>query len=118
MMQHIAHNNAEFQVVILAGGQGQRMFPLTEASPKALLPVGNRPLLAYQVALLEKAGFSEAIVVTTEEHSKSLTQFLSTTSGNGVKMKLDLHVVETGSGTADALRTCDCVLAHRMIYSG
>jgi translation initiation factor eIF-2B subunit gamma len=104
-MQHISQNRAEFQVVILAGGQGQRMYPLTHGSPKALLPVANRPILAYQVSLLEKAGFSEAIIVTTEEHSKSIQQFVSMISeGDTYKIQLDLQVVETGLGTADALR--------------
>lgn len=48
---------AEFQPVILAGGRGSRMYPLTEECPKALLPVGNMPLIWYPVQLLEKNGF-------------------------------------------------------------
>lgn len=47
----------EFHPVILAGGRGSRMFPLCEECPKALLPVGNRPLIWYPVQLLEKHGF-------------------------------------------------------------
>lgn len=43
--------------MILAGGQGSRMYPLTEECPKALLPVGNMPLIWYPVHLLEKNGF-------------------------------------------------------------
>ena len=54
---HIAHHLSEFQVVILAGGTGHRMYPLTDEVPKALLPVCNRPLLNYQIELLDKAGF-------------------------------------------------------------
>ena len=48
----------EFQVVILAGGNGNRMYPLTEEIPKCLLPVANRPLLSYQLELLERVGFT------------------------------------------------------------
>jgi choline kinase len=47
----------EFQVVILPGGAGRRMFPLIEDTPKCLLPVANRPLLSYQLELLERVGF-------------------------------------------------------------
>ena len=47
----------EFHPVILAGGRGSRMFPLCEECPKALLPVGNKPLIWYPVQLLEKYGF-------------------------------------------------------------
>jgi translation initiation factor eIF-2B subunit gamma len=122
-MQHMLGDEpgrAEFQVVILAGGQGQRMYPLTHGSPKALLPVANRPILAYQVALLEKAGFSEAIIVTTEEHSKSVTQFVSEISqGDTYKIQLDLQVVETGLGTADALRELrDKIQTDFMVMAG
>lgn len=47
----------EFQAVIMAAGTGSRMFPLTERIPKALLPVGNLPVIWYPINLLEKAGF-------------------------------------------------------------
>lgn len=43
--------------VILAGGRGSRMYPLAEECPKALLPVGNMPVIYYPIQLLEKNGF-------------------------------------------------------------
>lgn len=51
--------HTEFQPIILAGGYGSRLGVLVEdqAIPKALLPVANRPLLSYQLDLLEKVGF-------------------------------------------------------------
>lgn len=51
--------HSEFEPVILAGGFGSRLGVLVEevSTPKALLPVANRPLLSYQLDLLEKAGF-------------------------------------------------------------
>lgn len=48
----------EFQVVLLAGGTGSRMYPLTEGIAKGLLPVANRPLISYQLELLVKVGFT------------------------------------------------------------
>lgn len=53
----------EFHPVILAGGRGSRMFPLCEECPKALLPVGNKPLIWYPVQLLEKYGFEGKTVI-------------------------------------------------------
>ena len=47
----------EFQAVVMAAGTGSRMFPLTEELPKALLPVGNLPMIWYPINLLDKAGF-------------------------------------------------------------
>jgi choline kinase len=53
---------SEFQVVIL-GGAGSSLSTLTTGYPKPLLPILNRPMISYQLALLEKHGFSEAILV-------------------------------------------------------
>ena len=54
---HLRQGVMEFQAIILAGGRGSRMYPLTENIPKALLPVGNRPLIWYSVNYLETVGF-------------------------------------------------------------
>jgi len=66
----------EFQVVVLAGGSGSSMHPLTEEIPKALLPVANRPLLSYQLDLVENAGFASAFIVTTELQAPKLHKFV------------------------------------------
>lgn len=50
----------EFQVVIVIDYDDGRMFPLTEDTPKCLLPVGNRRLLSYQLDMLAKSGISGA----------------------------------------------------------
>ena len=48
---------SEFQAVVMAAGEGSRMYPLTEAIPKALLPVGNFPMIWYPINSFQKAGF-------------------------------------------------------------
>ena len=50
-------HNMEFQAVVLAGGRGSRMTDLTASTPKALLPVANKPMIWYPVKMLENAGF-------------------------------------------------------------
>jgi translation initiation factor eIF-2B subunit gamma len=47
-----------FQVVILAGGKGSRMSELSSKRDKALLPVGNFPMIYYPLKMVEKAGFT------------------------------------------------------------
>lgn len=47
----------ELQPIILAAGEGSKMFPLTEKLPKCLLPIGNVPLIWYPVNYLENCGF-------------------------------------------------------------
>lgn len=97
----------EFHPVILAGGQGSRMYPLTEECPKALLPVGNMPLIWYPVHLLEKNGFREAIVVVRESSSRQVMEVLEGFhSQQGVQLKFSLLEVpeQEDWGTADSLR--------------
>jgi len=50
--------SAEFQVIILAGGRGSRLYPLAERMPKCLLPIANRPLIYFQLAMIERNGFT------------------------------------------------------------
>ncbi|ETV83631.1 hypothetical protein H257_04322 [Aphanomyces astaci] len=119
---------AEFQAVILAGGSGVRLYPLTEETPKPLLLLNDRPLLYYQLALLEKSGFSDVLVITTTEMKDQICDYkLRQYDG---KIGIDVVAVEGDVGeTADALRAVsdrirsdfiviagdlvtDCVLQH------
>ncbi|KAJ6659513.1 hypothetical protein lerEdw1_018748 [Lerista edwardsae] len=88
----------EFQAVVMAVGGGSRMMDLTSSIPKALLPVGSKPLIWYPLNLLEQVGFEEAIVITTKEVQKLLN--LET------KLKLDIVCIadDADMGTADSLR--------------
>jgi len=54
----------EFQPIIMAAGRGSRMTDLTSRIPKALLPVGNKPMIWYTVDMLEKAGFQGLAFIT------------------------------------------------------
>ncbi|XP_039877707.1 translation initiation factor eIF-2B subunit gamma [Simochromis diagramma] len=93
----------ELQAVLMAAGGGSRMTDLTYNTPKAMLPVGNKPLMWYPLNLLEKVGFEEVIVITTKEVQKAMSTDLKI---KDVKMKLDVvSIQEDGDmGTADALR--------------
>ncbi|XP_075037721.1 translation initiation factor eIF2B subunit gamma isoform X2 [Mixophyes fleayi] len=90
---------AELQAVVMAYGGGSRMMDLTSSVSKSLLPVGNKPLLWYQLNMLERAGFEEVIVVTTREVQKYVPD---------MKMKVDfVYLPEDKAsemGTADSLR--------------
>ena len=56
---------AEFQAVLLAGGLGERLYPLTQKSCKALLPIANEPMIFYPLTWLERAGFTGRELVLT-----------------------------------------------------
>lgn len=80
------------------------MTDLTYNTPKALLPVGNKPLIWYPLNLLERVGFEEVIVITTKEVQKTMSS--DPKIKLDVKMKLDVVCIQEDSdmGTADALR--------------
>lgn len=52
------------KAIILSAGQGSRLLPLTESTPKCLLPIGGRSLIEHQIAALGQAGVTEVVVVT------------------------------------------------------
>jgi NDP-sugar pyrophosphorylase family protein len=91
------------QCVILAGGLATRMRPMTETLPKALLPVGGRPFIDYQLEWMAKVGVSEA-VLSVGYRGEMLCEHV----GDGSRWGLPLKVVSDGPelrGTAGALRT-------------
>jgi len=94
----------EFQAVILAdANDGDNLYPLTEQLPLPLLPIANRPLISYQLQMLERAhGFTEVIVVVHEHNYSQLLAYAA--EGYKGRLKLDLVVVPEGAGSADALR--------------
>jgi NDP-sugar pyrophosphorylase family protein len=67
------------QAIILASGRGERFRPLTDYTPKPLLPLSNRPLLEHLVTALSEAGSSE-IFVTIGYAADQIRDFLATTT--------------------------------------
>lgn len=89
--------------VIMAAGQGSRMTDLTSKCPKALLPVGNMPMIWYTVNMLERAGFEEAIVIVLQSTLNEIQKTL--VDVHGVKMKLHFEgIPDNDLGTADSLK--------------
>ncbi|MCA9396647.1 MAG: NTP transferase domain-containing protein [Candidatus Omnitrophica bacterium] len=89
--------------VILAGGLGTRLMPLTKITNKHLLPVYDQPMIFYPIKSLVQAGIKDIVLVTGGAHSGSFVQLL----GNGKEFGLSSlqYVYQDGEGgIADALR--------------
>lgn len=87
--------------IIIAGGAGTRLRPLTYSRPKPLIPVVNRPFLEYQVALLKRHGIDEIIFCTNYMADKIAAHF---GDGSAFGVKMQYAIEETPLGTAGAIR--------------
>ncbi len=92
--------------VILAGGMGTRLNPLTLVTNKHLLPVYDRPMIMYPIQTLLNAGVREILIVTGGEHAGDFLKLL----GNGKSLGIrELHYTyqEGNGGIADALKLAE-----------
>lgn len=87
--------------VILAGGTGSRLFPLTKVTNKHLLPVGQEPMLLHPVRKLTEAGITHILVVTGTEHMGDVVGLLG--SGAEYGCKFTFRVQDEAGGIAQAL---------------
>src|SRR5579872_5513634 len=88
--------------VILAGGSGTRLHPLTRITNKHLLPIYDRPMISYAIEALVRAGVTEIMVVTGGTHAGEFLRLLSNGHEFGVD-RLQYAYQERPGGIAEAL---------------
>lgn len=87
--------------VVLAGGMGTRLMPLTKVTNKHLLPVGRKPMIYYPVEKLIGAGVEEILIVTGLEHMGDVVNLLG--SGRQFGCRFTYKVQDEAGGIAQAL---------------
>ncbi|XEC97563.1 sugar phosphate nucleotidyltransferase [Paenibacillus tarimensis] len=87
--------------IILVGGTGSRLYPLTKISNKHLLPVGKYPMIYYPIYKLLEAGIREILIVTGREHAGSIVNLLG--NGRDFDAEFTYRVQEEAGGIAQAL---------------
>ncbi len=88
--------------VILAGGLGTRLYPLTKVTNKHLLPVYDKPMILYGIETLKRSGVSEIMIVCGREHAGHFMNFLGSGKEYGVKLSYAIQDKNNG-GISDAL---------------
>src|SRR5438874_7174228 len=88
--------------VVLAGGSGSRLYPLTRITNKHLLPIYDRPMVSYTIEALVKSGVSELMLVTGGVHAGEFFRLLGNGHEHGID-RLFYAYQERAGGIAEAL---------------
>lgn len=100
------------KAVILAGGMGTRMRPLTYVVPKVMLPIGGKPLLEHMVRYLKEYGITEVIVCVAYLKTHIMERFKD---GKNLGVKIQYAEAEMPLGTAGQLKTAEKYVSNTFL---
>jgi mannose-1-phosphate guanylyltransferase/phosphomannomutase len=100
------------KAVVMAGGEGSRLRPLTLGRPKPMAPLVNKPVIAHILALLKKHGITE-VVITVQYMADMIQRYFG--DGQGLGMKLYYSVEDVPLGTAGSVKNAQSFLDEPFI---
>ena len=104
-------NHVDRKGIILAGGKGTRLYPLTKSTSKCILPVYDKPMIYYSLAILMMSGIRDILVISTPDDIKNYSNLIGDGKNFGINVSYDIQ--PSPDGIAQALIIAENFLTNQ-----